>query len=60
MLLTTFALSALLQSSLVAGAAISLSARSTSVTATLSSATVTGISNGTVDQFLGIPFAQPP
>ena len=53
------ALSALLHAGLAAAAAAP-ARRDSSVSATLGQATVLGISNGTVDQFLGIPFAQPP
>ncbi|KIK74848.1 hypothetical protein PAXRUDRAFT_174497 [Paxillus rubicundulus Ve08.2h10] len=49
----------LLVGSLVGASASSYGERS-SPTVTLDSATVTGISSGSVNQFLGIPFAQPP
>ncbi|KIK74538.1 hypothetical protein PAXRUDRAFT_19776 [Paxillus rubicundulus Ve08.2h10] len=49
----------LLAGSLVSASASSYGKRS-SPTVTLDSATVTGISSGSVNQFLGIPFAQPP
>lgn len=47
-------LTLLLYAATVAGAAIK------SPTVTLDGATVVGTSDGTVTQFLGIPFAQPP
>jgi acetylcholinesterase len=53
------ALLLLLAASLVGASASSYGERS-SPTVTLNSATVTGISFGSVNQFLGIPFAQPP
>ena len=59
MLLTTFFLSALLQSWLVSGASVVLP-RASNPTVTLSKATVVGTVNGSVESYLGIPFAQPP
>ncbi|KAF8834585.1 alpha/beta-hydrolase, partial [Paxillus ammoniavirescens] len=49
----------LLAGSLASASASPLWERS-SPTVTLDSATVTGISSGSVNEFLGIPFAQPP
>ncbi|KAF8838081.1 alpha/beta-hydrolase [Paxillus ammoniavirescens] len=44
----------------LAGASASPHAERSSPTVTLDSATVTGVSSGSVNEFLGIPFAQPP
>ncbi|KAI0794098.1 carotenoid ester lipase precursor [Fomes fomentarius] len=58
MLLTTFVLPTLLQCWLVYGATTSVKRSGPSVK--LDKATVVGTSTGSVESFLGIPFAQPP
>ncbi|OJT04264.1 Lipase 4 [Trametes pubescens] len=51
---------ALLLKSIVFATPLALAAASTSPTVTLDKGTVVGTSDGFLDQFLGIPFAQPP
>jgi acetylcholinesterase len=50
----------LLLAAILAGASASRYGERSSPIVTLDSATVTGISSGSVNQFIGIPFAQPP
>ncbi|KIJ12829.1 hypothetical protein PAXINDRAFT_117796 [Paxillus involutus ATCC 200175] len=50
----------LLLAASLAGASASPLGERSSPTVTLDSATVTGLSSGSVNEFLGIPFAQPP
>jgi hypothetical protein len=50
----------LLLAGILAGASASAYGERSLPTVMLDSATVTGISSGSVKQFLGIPFAQPP
>lgn len=51
---------ALLLKSLFYAAPLALAAASTLPTVTLDEGTIVGTSDGFLDQFLGIPFAQPP
>ena len=60
MQLTSFVLSTLLQCWLVFGATMTVKPRTESPSVKLDKATVVGTTTGTVESYLGIPYAKPP